>query len=141
MTLKNSFTKLEFFFDKILVSPTKLKKFSKRIVKKDLITAYLYLLKNSHYKAIKLLMKNLKFIINSVIKKQKNYNYFLKEIIVTKSLILKRLQPRAKGRSFKIERKYSFIKFKLVSSLNSQLTMHLILNKFEKIFSTYFQKI
>lgn len=137
MTLRNSFTKLEFFFDKLLISPRKLKNFTKIIVNKDLITAYLYLLKNFHYKAAKLLIKNLKFIINFIIKKHKSYTYFFKEIIVTKSLTLKRLQPRAKGRSFKIERKYSFIKFKLIPSLNSRLMMHLLLNKFEEILFIY----
>lgn len=141
MTLKILHTKLNFFFDKLLISPTKLRIFTNKITKKQLIIAYFYLIKNINYKAAKILVKLFKYIISFLSKEQKNCNYFINEIIVTKNLTLKRLQPRAKGRSFKIERKYSSIKFKLSLSPILRTNINLAMDKFEEIFLIYSQKI
>ena len=140
MTLKNYSIKLDFFFDKLLISPTKLKSFAKKITKKHLIAAYFYLLRNINLKPSKILIKILKYMINLLSKNQKSYNCFINEIIVTKSLTLKRLQPRSKGRSFKIERKYSFIRFKLFLSSISRTGINLAIDEFEKIFLIYSQR-
>lgn len=128
---------IKFHFYKILISPKKLKLFVKKINNMNIIDVYFLLLNISYSKISKILLKKIKLIITNV--KLKAFLYYIKEIKTTKSIVLIRSQPRAKGRAFKIQRKYSYLTIILSQYANFKIK-NVLIHNLERCFSIYFNK-
>ncbi len=126
---------MKYSFDKILISPKKLKFFVRTINNINIIDAYFFLLNISSFKKAKILLNKIKLIIANL--KLKAFLYYIKEIKVTKSIVLIRSQPRAKGRAFKIQRKYSYLTI-IVSQYQNSKIKNIAIKNLERFFTIYF---
>jgi len=100
---------------KLKISPTKVLSMVYKFKQKYLLDVYLIILESPNLKFKKIILNLFRNILSNI----KESNIYLLEVLVNKNIILKRLQPRAKGRAFKIEKKFSELYFKF--SLNENL--------------------
>lgn len=97
------------YIKRIKISQSKLKLLINKIISKELINMYLKLLNTKNTKISKILID----ILREIFYNFQNLDLKLDKILINRDFITKRYQPRAKGRSFKIEKKNSklYIKF------------------------------
>jgi hypothetical protein len=116
------------YIKKIKISQSKLKILINKIISKELIDIYLKLLNTKNTKVAKILIN----ILRDIFHKFQNLDLKLDKILINKNFIIKRYQPRAKGRSFKIEKKnsklYIQFSFRIQKKLNNIYTYKEIIN-------------
>lgn len=118
----------------IKMSPTKLTKKISIFKKQDLLKIYLKLLKFKNSKFKKIILQ----IFHDIFSYIKTTNIYISEVFVNKDIVMKRSQPRAKGRAFKIEKKSSKICFILQVSENKTIfAQTFAINKIE-YYSNFF---
>lgn len=100
----------------IRLSPSKFSKFLKRLRNVSYKSA-LFFLKNCKHKIGLIIWKLLYSAIFNFINlyKMLKDNLYINEIYANQGSILKRFQPRAKGRAFKIEKKLSHLTISIIT--------------------------